>query len=139
MMAGNLLALAERGPTLVYAHNGHLQRDRSTMRMGGQLLEWWSAGAVVDAHLGEEYAVLATVLGTIRHHGVDTPPPDTIEGLLYALPENRSVVDARALATVLGDVTPPPRVSPWFGYAPLDPAQLTRFDGLVFVKDSPAA
>ena len=30
MMAANLLALAERGPALVHAHNGHLQRDKST-------------------------------------------------------------------------------------------------------------
>ncbi|SIM60610.1 Erythromycin esterase homolog [Micromonospora cremea] len=34
MMAANLLAIAERGPALVNAHNGHLQRNKSTMRMG---------------------------------------------------------------------------------------------------------
>ena len=113
MMAANLLAIAERGPTLVNAHNGHLQRNKSRMRMGDLPLEWWSAGAIVSAHLGDGYAFLATALGTIRHHGVDAPPPDTIEGLLYALPEDRYVVDARRLATVLGDVTPAPRVSAW--------------------------
>ena len=105
-MAANLLAIAERGPALVHAHNGHLQRDKSSMRMGGRPLEWWSAGAIVSAQLGEEYAFLATALGTIRHHGVETPPPDTIEGLLYALPEDRYVVDARRLAAVLGDARP---------------------------------
>ena len=67
MMATNLLGLAERGPTLVSAHNGHLQRDKSTMRMGGRPLEWWSAGAIVSARLGEGYAFLATALGTIPH------------------------------------------------------------------------
>jgi erythromycin esterase-like protein len=137
MMAANLLAIAERGPTLVNAHNGHLQRNKSRMRMGDLPLEWWSAGAIVSAHLGDGYAFLATALGTIRHHGVDAPPPDTIEGLLYALPEDRYVVDARRLATVLGDVTPAPRVSPWFGYSPLDPAHVASNDGIVFVKDSP--
>ncbi|MEU5789595.1 erythromycin esterase family protein [Micromonospora purpureochromogenes] len=116
MMAANLLAIAERGPALVNAHNGHLQRHKSTMRMGDLPLEWWSAGAIVSAHLGEEYAFLATALGTIRHQGVDAPPPDTIEGLLYALPEERHIVDARRLATALGNVTPAARVSPWFGY-----------------------
>ena len=30
MMAANLLAIAERGPALVHAHNGHLQRDKSS-------------------------------------------------------------------------------------------------------------
>jgi erythromycin esterase-like protein len=136
MMAGNLLALAEGGPVLVHAHNSHLQRDKSTMRMGGLPLQWWGAGAIVAAHLGDEYAVLATALGTIRHHGVDAPPPDTIEGLLYALPEDRFVVDARRLAAALAGA-PPARVSPWFGYAPLDPARVARNDGIVFVKDSP--
>ena len=138
MMAANLFAIAERGPAFVYAHNGHLQRHKSRMRMGGLPQQWWSAGAIVSAHLGDGYAFLATALGTIRHRGVDAPPADTIEGLLYALPEDRYVVDVRRLATVLGDVTPAPRVSPWFGYSPLDPAQVASTDGIVFVKDIPA-
>jgi hypothetical protein len=108
------------------------------MRMGGRPLEWWSAGAIVGAHLGDGYAFLATALGTICHRGVDAPPPDTLEGLLYALPEDRYVVDTRRLAAVLGDVTPPARASSWFGYSPLDPAQVTGIDGIVFVKDVPA-
>ncbi|MCF4137280.1 erythromycin esterase family protein [Streptomyces sp. Tue 6430] len=137
MMADNLLALAERGPVLVHAHNSHLQRERSTVRMGGQSLEWWSAGALVSARLGEEYAFLPTALGTIRHHGVDTPPPDTVEGRLYALPEDRCVVDTARLAAALGEPRPVPRVSPYFGYAPLDPAHLADGDGMVFVKDVP--
>ncbi|WP_262284079.1 erythromycin esterase family protein [Micromonospora sp. MA102] len=91
MMAANLLALAERGPTLVNAHNGHLQRNRSFMRTGGRPVEWWSAGAIVDA---------------------------------------------RRLAAVLADVAPAARVSPWFGYAPLDPAHVASTDGIVFVKDA---
>ncbi|MGY4918408.1 erythromycin esterase family protein [Streptomyces sp. 900116325] len=137
MMAHNLLAVAARGPALVHAHNSHLQRGKSTMRMGGMPLEWWGAGALVSARLGDGYAFVATALGTIRHQGVDTPPPDTVEGLLYALPEDRCVIDAPRLATALGDTLPVPRVSPWFGYAPLDPAHLADSDGIVFVKDVP--
>jgi erythromycin esterase-like protein len=136
MMGANLLALAERGPTLIFAHNAHLQRDVSSMRMGGAPLEWWSAGAIADAHLGAEYAFLATALGTIRHHGVDIPPPDTLEGLLYALDGDRQLVDVRALTAASADVKPVVRVSPWFGYAPLDPAHLASIDGLLFVKDT---
>ncbi|MFE5485907.1 erythromycin esterase family protein [Streptomyces sp. NPDC056527] len=137
MMADNLLALAERGPVLVFAHNGHLQRNKSTMRLGDLRLEWWSAGALVSAHLGEGYGFLAMALGTIRHQGVDTPPPDTVEGLLYELPEDRHLLDASRLATALGDTRPAPRVSPWFGYSPLDPGHLVDSDGIVFVKDVP--
>lgn len=136
MMAANLFAIAERGPALVNAHNGHLQRNKSRMRMGDLPLEWWSAGAIVSAHLGDGYALLATAVGTIRNHGVDAPPPDTIEGLLYALPEERYIVDARRLATALANVTPAARVSPWFGYSPLDPAHVASTDGIVFVKDA---
>ncbi|MGW7205533.1 erythromycin esterase family protein [Streptomyces sp. NPDC054837] len=138
MMADNLLALAERTPVLVFAHNAHLQREKSSMRMWDHpLLEWWSAGAIVSSRLGEEYAFLATALGTIRHQGVDTPPPDTVEGLLYALPEDRCVIDTARLATTLADTSPTHRVSPYYGYASFDPAHLTSTDGIVFIKDVP--
>ncbi|TQK45038.1 erythromycin esterase-like protein [Streptomyces sp. SLBN-118] len=137
MMAHNLIALAERGPALVHAHNSHLQRAKSTMRMWEGQVEWWSAGALVSARFGEEYAFVATALGTIRHQGVDTPPPDTVEGLLYALPQDRYVFGAPQLATALGGTRPAARTSPWFGYSPLDPAQLADSDGIVFVKDVP--
>lgn len=130
MMADNVLAAAERGPALVFAHNAHLQREKSSMRMGDVGVAWWSAGALVSARLGEDYAFLATALGTIRHQGVDDPPPDTLEGLLCALPESRVLVDPRQLPAGAT-----PRVSPWFGYAPLDPAHLGSVDGVVFVRD----
>ncbi|MEW1643938.1 erythromycin esterase family protein [Streptomyces sp. NPDC091219] len=136
MMAHNLLALAERGPVLVNAHNSHLQCGKSTMLMGGALLEWWGAGAMAQARLGDQYAFLATALGTIPHQGVDTPPPDTVEGLLYARPEDQYLVEASGLAATLGNRRTAPRVSPWFGYAPLDPAHLADVDGVVFVKDA---
>ncbi|WP_037861733.1 erythromycin esterase family protein [Streptomyces sp. NRRL S-340] len=137
MMARNLLALAERGPVLVHAHNSHLQREKSTMRMWEGPIAWWSAGALASARLAEQYAFVATALGTLRHQGVDAPPRDTLEGLLYALPGDRCVIDTRRLAAALGDSRPVPRESPWFGYAPFDPAHLASTDGLVFVKDVP--
>ncbi|WP_244876712.1 erythromycin esterase family protein [Winogradskya consettensis] len=123
MMANNLRALAERGPTLVYAHNSHLQRDRSSMNMGGEQIEWWSAGALA----GDDYAFLATAIGTLRDHGVEAPPPGTVEATL-----DRAVVDPRELAAD----RLVPRVSPWYGYAPLDPAGLSRVDGILYVKDA---
>ena len=67
---------------------------------------------------------------------MDTPPPDTLEGLLYALPGDRQLVDVHALAAASAVVKPVVRVSPWFGYAPLDPAHLASIDGLLFVKDT---
>ncbi len=137
MMADNLLALAERGPVLVHAHNSHLQRDISSMRMGGQRLEWWSAGAIAHTCLGEEYGFLATAFGTMRHQGVDVPPPDTLEGALYALPAETCLVNASEAAAALTATDPVRRTSPYFGYAPLDPAHVARVDGIVFMKDVP--
>ncbi|MGW1610155.1 erythromycin esterase family protein [Streptomyces sp. NPDC002285] len=139
MMSHNLLAVATRGPAFIHAHNSHLQREKSTMQMWQGPVQWWSAGALVSAQLGDEYAFVATTLGTIRHRGVDTPPPDTLEGLLYALPDDRCVIDAPRLAAALGETPPLLRESSWFGYAPFDPAHLADTDGIVFVKDVPDA
>lgn len=136
MMAANLLALAEHGPTLVFAHNSHLQRTSSSMQMWQGPVRWWGAGSIVSARLAEQYAFMATALGAIRDHAVQAPPSDTIEGLLYALPRERCLVGTRQLAAALGETTPAPRVSPWYGYAPLDPAQLATTDGLVYVKEA---
>ncbi|CAL9367887.1 erythromycin esterase family protein [Streptomyces werraensis] len=138
MMAGNLLALAARGPVLVHAHNSHLQRDKSAMRMWGHpKVEWWSAGALVSTRLGDQYAHLATALGTMRHHGVDAPPPDTVEGILHASPEPHYVIDAARLDAAARHIPAVRRVSPYFGYAPLDPSHLPRIDGVVYVRDVP--
>ncbi|WP_129839638.1 erythromycin esterase family protein [Streptomyces sp. RFCAC02] len=134
MMADNLLALAERGPTLAGGHNGHFQRIASSMQMGGPV-EWWGAGALVSRHLGGAYGFLATALGTIRHRDVDAPPPDTVEGLLYGLPRDHCLIDAPKLASALATTPPAARVSPWFGYSPLAPASLSTTDGIVYIKD----
>ncbi|MFB9681733.1 erythromycin esterase family protein [Streptosporangium vulgare] len=128
MMAANLRAVAERGPALVFAHNLHLQRNKSLMPFGDQLLEWWSAGAIAGAHLGDRYAFLASALGTV---GDDTPPPDTVEGILSTLPWDHSLIDTRRLAEAVTKSAP--RVSHDFRYFPLDPAQLGTIDGLVFL------
>ncbi|WP_111767957.1 erythromycin esterase family protein [Nakamurella deserti] len=134
MMAAELLALAARGPVFVHAHNSHLQRTASTMSMGGPPFSWWGAGAVVASHLGTDYGHLAGAVGTVRAHGVDVPAPDTLEGLLHAVPTGRFLIDARSLSDATAG--PPARVSPWFGYAPLDPAQLDTVDGVVFARDA---
>jgi hypothetical protein len=137
MMAANLLAAAERGPVFAYLHNAHLQRHRSSITMWGDLKpEWWSAGALVEARLGDGFAHLAMALGTIRHHGVDTPPPDTIEGTLYAEPGGGDPVLVDPQRLTRADLRA--RKSPWFGYAPLDPAFISSVDGIVFVRDCPA-
>ncbi|MEV6866892.1 erythromycin esterase family protein [Streptosporangium subroseum] len=131
MMAANLRAVAEQGPALVFTHNLHLQRNKSLMSLGDHLLEWWSAGAIAETHLGDRYAFLASAFGTV---GDDTPPPDTVEGILSTLPWEHSLIDARRLAEAVTE--PAPRVSHDFAYFPLDPAQLATIDGIVFLKQA---
>ncbi|MFE3327071.1 erythromycin esterase family protein [Streptomyces sp. NPDC059176] len=135
MMADNLDAVvrreARRGPTLAFAHNGHLQRDESQVRFADQQLHWWSAGAVLCTRLGDQYAFAASAFGT---RGLDAPGPDTLEGLLAALPHARAVVDPGRLAAAL-DRRPTPRVPADHTYASLDPAATDRMDAIVFIKE----
>jgi hypothetical protein len=132
IIAANILALAARVPTLVHTHNLHLRRGPSRMTLGGTESQWWSSGAIVEAHLGRDYAFVAGAIGTLREHGVGEPPADTIEGQLYALPGRRFVVDPRSLRAERG------RPQDWFGYFPLEPAHLSGFDGIVWVRDCPS-
>ncbi|PZF99066.1 erythromycin esterase [Micromonospora deserti] len=144
MMADNLTAICEhqarRGPTLVFAHNRHLQRVRSRWQLGGQPLRWWSAGAVVGARLADRYAFVAAALGAAPRHGLPAPAPDTLEGVLATLPGDRHLIDAPRLAGALGRATPlSPRTdtSTGHGYFPLDPDQLAQIDAVVFLKHLP--
>ena len=121
----------------VHAHNGHLQRDKSSMRMGGAPLEWWSAGAIVSAHLGDG-------LRLPRHRPRHDPPPrrghaaagHPRRDCCTRCPTTASSSTSTRWRPPSADVKPVARVSPWFGYAPLDPAHLPSIDGLVFVKDT---
>ncbi|MEU4247738.1 erythromycin esterase family protein [Amycolatopsis sp. NPDC026612] len=74
LMAENLLDIraveADRGRTLVFAHNSHLQRSGS------------GAGAIVASLLGDRYAFVAGSLGHSEALGLGEPEPDTYEGLL---------------------------------------------------------
>ncbi|MEU0565230.1 erythromycin esterase family protein [Nonomuraea sp. NPDC005983] len=142
MMADNLKAIVEsearRGPTLVFAHNRHLQRDVSRWQLGGQALEWWSAGAIVASQLGDQYAFVASALGAAPQQGLDAPPAGTLEGVLSALPDNRYLLDSRRLVTALAEIgaelTLRTDDSTNYGYFALDPDHLQESDGVVFVK-----
>jgi erythromycin esterase-like protein len=146
MMADNLKAViaqeVDRGPTLVFAHNRHLQRDRSTWQLAHLALEWWSAGAIVGAQLGPAYAFLAGDLGAAPGQGLDAPEPDTLEGVLSALTDDRCIVESRRLAARLRDtdtrLTLRTGTSSNHGYFALDPDQLDGNDGVLFINRIPA-
>ncbi|RKE18109.1 erythromycin esterase family protein [Streptomyces sp. TLI_171] len=137
MMADNLDAIlrreAPRGPTLVFAHNRHLQREASRIQLGEHQLQWWSAGSVL-ASRHDGYAFVATTFG--NRGADDHPAPDTLEGLLTTLPEARTVLDPHLLATTAAGRAKP-RVPADHTYFGLDPDALGELDGVVFVRDVP--
>ena len=131
IMADNLDAIlrreARRGPTLAFAHNSHLQRDPSRMVFANRPFEWWSAGAIMSAHLGDRYGFVPTTFGT---RGADVPDPDTLEGVLSTLPHARAVIDPGHLRRKLKGRVPVDHT-----YAALDPDTLDRFDAVLFIKE----
>jgi erythromycin esterase-like protein len=146
MMYANLQAIvaheAQRGPTLVFAHNRHLQKDLSTWQLEGMALSWWSAGAIAAAQLGDQYSFLASALGSAADQGLDAPKPDTLEGALSAIAESRCIFNSRRLAETLrgmgAKLTLRTDTSTNHGYFALDPDQVDGTDGVIFIKDIPS-
>ncbi|MEV6897155.1 erythromycin esterase family protein [Amycolatopsis sp. NPDC051372] len=132
MMADNLLAMLsqerDRGPSLVFAHNVHLQRVPSTLRMGPEEATWGSAGALVALTLGERYVFVAT----------DANPdaePGTLQGELAEATTRRTLFPAQALRGALPASTGTGEpILP--GHLPLSPAQIDGADAVVFVADT---
>ncbi|MCI2422021.1 erythromycin esterase family protein [Saccharopolyspora sp. K220] len=136
MMAENLLAIVaqeqQRGPSLVFAHNVHLQRAESHMPVGGVVpadeVSWGSAGALVGLTLGERYMFLAT----------DANPdsdPGTLQGVLAEATTRRALFPTQALRAAL-----PPSIGTGKpivrGHLPLNPAELNGADAVIFITDT---
>ncbi|GIE92742.1 DUF6194 family protein [Paractinoplanes rishiriensis] len=132
-MARNLLDLrvAEhgRGPTLVFAHNRHLQRHPSTWHLAGMDLEWQPAGATVSATLGRRYAFVAGSLGASVALGLGQPAAGTFEAGL----SGDLVVDAAAIDR---DRAARPGAADYF---PLDASTVAGCDAVWHVDRFPAA
>lgn len=129
LMARNLLDIRglEAAPTLVHAHNAHLQRRPSTWAEFD--LSWTGAGAVVSALLGDRYTVIAGSLGRSASMELPDPAPDTYEGALqrridgWALtsaPEGRGRTDT----------------TPQQGYRALDHEVLDGADAVLHISDA---
>lgn len=124
MMAENLLAILarerHRGPSLVFAHNGHLQRTHGE--------GWSNAGALVELSVGPRYLFVAT-------DGNPHSDPDTLQRALADATTRRALFPAPALRAALpasiGTGTPIVR-----GHIPLEPADLDGADAVIFVADT---
>jgi Erythromycin esterase len=149
MMYANLQAIAtreaRRGPTLVFAHNSHLQKKHRSgwllpPEWGGledKTVSWWSAGAIAGAQMGDRYVFLASALGSAPDRGIGVPNPDTLEGALHAVAGGRCIFDSRRLAESLRGKSPKlaSRTDTSTNYFALDPDRLDGTDGVVFIKD----
>ncbi|EHR52101.1 erythromycin esterase-like enzyme [Saccharomonospora marina XMU15] len=136
LMADNLLAIVarerRRGPSLVFAHNVHLQRASSRMPVGEdgrkEEVSWSSAGAMVALALGEGYVFVAT----------DADPhsdPGTLQGALAEATDRRALFPAPALrAALAADIGAGKEIVR--GHIPLGPADLACADAVIFVADT---
>ncbi|WP_068060475.1 erythromycin esterase family protein [Nocardia xishanensis] len=128
MMAENLLAIVSqeqrRGPSLVFAHNEHLQRAQSDASSEN----WGNAGALVGLALGDRYLVLATDAGP-------DSDPGTLQRALAEASTRRTLFPAQALRAALPPSldTGKPIVP---GHIPLEPADLDRADAIIFIADT---
>lgn len=133
LMAQNLLDIREveagRGPTLVFAHNLHLQRNQSHMRMGEMDLSWFSAGAIVGSLVGKRYTFVAGSLGRSELLELAEPEHGTYEGILQRRVSTWGLTSATAVAPARTrtDATPEQ------GYFPLDQAILDAADAVLHV------
>ncbi|WP_433199779.1 erythromycin esterase family protein [Nocardia sp. CA-107356] len=129
MMAENLLAIVareqRRGPSLVFAHNAHLQRTQSH---GEDEVSWGNAGALVGLALGERYTFLAT----------DANPdsaPGTLQCMLAEATTRRALFPTQPLRAML-----PPSIGMGEpivpGHIPLNPAELDGTDAVIFIADT---
>ncbi len=130
LMAENLLAIRSteehRGPTLVFAHNAHLQRHLSTMTMAGTDVSWAGAGAIVASLLGDRYAVVVGSLGASPALGIAAPAPSTYEG---RLPQG---VDLPRYVRA-SEIEPAERRTHDHRYFPLDQATVEHADAVLHI------
>ncbi|MEV7552110.1 erythromycin esterase family protein [Amycolatopsis sp. NPDC089917] len=138
-MARNLLEIrdaeAGRGRTLVFAHNLHLRRQASTMRVADTETTWFPAGALVSPLLGDRYTFVATSLGSCESIALQEPEADTYEGFLQkhvTMPWSLLPTSDVPAASVRTD--PVQRQ----GYFPLDQGILTEADVLLHVRGEDA-
>lgn len=135
LMAQNLLDIrdieARRGGTLVFAHNLHLRRDRSSWSFMDMDIEWCGAGAIIGSLLDDRYAFIAGSLGRSEALGLSVPAEDSYEGLL------ESRIDNWGLTTDAVDDSAHRRTdaAQAQGYFPLDRAVVDAADAVLCIRD----
>lgn len=135
IMAQNLIDIhsleARRGPTLVFANNRHLQRQRSKWRLGDMNLGWSCAGSIVDSIIGDRYAFVAGSLGISAELGLAQPDRGTYEEFLGRDIHEWGLVPARVLPRGHSRTD----TSPEQGYFPLDEPTIRSADAILHINN----
>ncbi|MEU3571459.1 erythromycin esterase family protein [Kitasatospora sp. NPDC036755] len=138
LMAQNLLDIraieARRGPTLVFSHNLHLQRNPSAWALGELDCRWTGAGRILDSLLGDRYAFVAGSLGRSAAIGLAEPAPGTYEAHL----QERTAVWELTDTGLPADSRVRTDTVPRQGYFPLDREVLDGAAGLLHIADGAA-
>lgn len=138
-MARNLLDIREaerhRGPTLVYAHNRHLQGNPSRWNLAGMDLVWSGAGSILRALLGGRYSFVAGSLGRSDALRLRAPEPGTHEAFLDGRVGTWGLTGAATDAAARVRTDPVPAQ----GYFPLDGETLAAADAVLHIRDGAAA
>ncbi len=129
IMAQNLLDIraieARRGATLVFAHNGHLQRGTGRSEIGS-----FGAGGMVESILARHYTFVAGSIGRSEALGLRDPEPDTYEGSLQNRSDSWGLTPAAAVPAGHARTD----VDPTRGYFPLDRAMLDLADAVLHIN-----
>jgi erythromycin esterase-like protein len=135
LMAQNLLAIraleTQRGPTFVFAHNAHLQRNQSTWHLGDTEVTLASAGATISALLNDRYTFIAGSLGHSKAIGLEEPAPGTYESHLQRSTTSWSLTSPAGIPE--GDTRTDP--TPQQGYFPLTAATIKGADAILHLSD----
>ncbi|MGW1739380.1 erythromycin esterase family protein [Nocardia sp. NPDC001965] len=138
LMAQNLFDIrrmeADRGATLVFAHNSHLQRNPSSMRMGEMQIDWSGAGAIAASLMGARYTVVIGSLGRDESMDLHEPEPDTYEGWLQTRVATRGFVNPADIPDARGRADHTPAQ----GYFVLDRATVAAADAILHIHDGAA-
>ncbi|NDU75762.1 erythromycin esterase family protein [Actinomadura sp. DSM 109109] len=138
LMARNLLEIRRaedrRGPTFVFAHNTHLQRNPSRMRMGELDLTWFGTGAIIASLLEERYVFVAGSLGRSETIKLGEPDADTYEGGMQGRVSTWGLTPAAAIP----DARRRTDTVPEQGYFPLDQAVVDTSDAVLHISDGAA-
>lgn len=139
LMARNLLDIrdieARRGPTLVFAHNLHLQRNICAMPMGNMELSWIGVGAILGSLVDERYVFVAGSLGRSGILGLQEPDPDTYEGSLQSRIGTWGLVEAASIAAT----GPRKDAAQQQTYFPLGQETIDAADAVLHISDASMA